>query len=210
MSTYYLFDMHVPTIADARIVDVVMTSGAQTEFRVDGLIPVKIPEGIRVDNPSNLSDLLAQKYQGILAQYPGFARIVYDDLLDPDDVFPIGMGKLGSRSTIGGHISTTTVDLFSTVLQFILVYEHNTWRYVDSNGRIERYYVEQPEGLYPARATLNYDGAGDYTETTSGALVVVNPGEEGSSLRAEFLMNGPLDVGPRSRLVHTGSWSVIY
>jgi hypothetical protein len=212
VSTYFLFDMHVPTIEDARIVDAIITSDPGAEFRVDGLTPIRVPGGVHVENPANLADLLQKKYQGILAQYPGFANIIHDDLLDGDDVVPIGMTKSGSRGMVGGKFQSTAVDvsgMTSAVTQCILVYEHYTWRYVDrKDGRIERYYVEEPESAHTARVSVN--GGSAWNVTTSGALLVPEPVEQGSSVIVELLEQNSLDTATNRRVVMCGSWALIF
>jgi hypothetical protein len=215
MSTYYLFDMHVPNIADARIVDTVLTTSDGAEFRVDGLTPVRVPDGVHVENPANLADLLQQKYAGILAQYPGFANIIYDDLLDADDVVShVGNTKLGMRSSIAGQFRTTDVDVSgvtAAITQCILIYEHFSWRYViPRDGRIERYYVEEPEASH--QALVSVDGGVAQNTTTSGSLVVVDPTDQGALVRVVLIINevSSLDVATERRVVNTGSWALIY
>src|SRR5690606_17909899 len=163
-----MFDMHVSNIADARLVDVVMTSEPGSEFRVDGLTPVRIPDGVHVENPANLTELLEQKYAGILAQYPGFTNVIYDDLLDADDVTTFSrVTKLGARGTIAGGFGSATVDVSASVAavtQCVLIYEHFTWRYaMPRDGRVERYYVEEPEAAHTASVTV--DGGSTFNDT---------------------------------------------
>jgi hypothetical protein len=213
MSTFYLMDMHVPVIANSRIVDVIMTTSPTEEIRVDGLTPIKIPEGVRVLNPANLPDLLAQKYAGILAQYPGFTKILFDDLLDPSGVQiagpPSNFRKSGSRSTIGGNFRTVATAALSTISECVFVCEHYTWKYVDSkNSRIERYYIEEPETLHTSQVSVN--GGTTFATTTSGNAITLLVGDQGSSVVIEFLSNLSSNLSVNNRLVHTGSWAVIY
>ena len=217
MSTYYLFDMHVPVISDARLVDVVTTSADAIELRVDGLTPIKVPEGVRVINPTSLTDLLEQKYAGLLAQYPGFGSIIYDSLLDAtgiqppssDDLLPLT--KTGSRSTIGGPFKSSLLapgmDVSPSVIsQCVLVYEHYTWRYVDPrDGRVERYYVEESDQNL---SSVSVNGGATFQTTTSGSLVSFLPGDQGSVLQVSLLEGG--STLSNNRLICTGSWAVIY
>ena len=212
MSLYYLVDPHVPVITNARIVDTVMTTNPTAEFRCDGLLPIKIPEGVRIENPSSLSDLLTQKYAGILAQFPGFVNILFDDLLDAAGVQltapPTYLRKSGSRGTIGGTFRTTAATAVAPVTQAVLVYEHYTWRYVDSrDGRVERYYVEAPESDFTAG--LRVKAGSSFQTTTSGSLVTFLLADQGTAVQAEFLASNPSPYID-NRLVHTGSWAVIY
>lgn len=218
MSTYYLVDMHVngtdeATIAaNARIVDVILTTSNTAEFRCDGLVPIKIPEGVKINNPSSVQDLLDQKYLGVLAQFPGFTNILSDSFIDATGVqltsLPTAMRKSGLRSTIGGTFRTTAATAALTVTQAILLYEHYTWRYVDSrDGRVERYYVEASETSLTAGLRVKAGSA--FQTTTSGSLVEFLVADQGTAVQVEFLASNP-DFYIDNRLVHTGSWAVIY
>jgi hypothetical protein len=205
--------MHVPVIANSRIVDVVMTGSSTEELRVDGLTPIKIPDGVRVVNPTSLSDILTQKYAGILAMYPGFGNIIYDDLLDPSGLeapdVSQALQKRGSRSTIGGRVQTLlsdpNLDVSPTVLsQCIVIYETYTIKYLDpKDGRFERYYIEGSETQHTIEVSSN-EGV-DFTESTSGALVEFPQGQQGSVVQLRFPASF---VG--NRLLHVGSWALVY
>lgn len=212
MSTFYLVDTHVPVITNARIVDTILTTSPTAEIRCDGLLPIKIPEGVKINNPTSLSDLLTQKYLGLLAQFPGFTNILFDDLLDPSGVQltapPTYLRKSGSRGTIGGAFRTTAATAVSTVTQAILVYEHYTWRYVDSrDGRVERYYIEEPETNWTAGLRVN--GGSSFQTTSSGSLVTFLLADQGTAVQAQFVASNP-SAYVDNRLLHTGSWAVIY
>lgn len=213
MTTYYLMDMHVADVANSRIVDVIGTPEPTSEIRVDGLTPIKVPDGVRVVNPTSLADILTQKYAGILALYPGFSNIVFDDLLDPGGLETTTpsttyMKKSGSRGTVGGMVQTLltdpNMDVSPTVIsQCIVVYETYTWRYVDpKNGRFERYYIEEPEVLHTVNVSVN--GGVNFTPTTSGSLVTFAL-TQGSVIQLKFSGDAV-----NNRLLHTGSWAVIY
>lgn len=213
MATIYLFDMHVPVLANARLVDVVSTTASDPEVRVDGLTPIKVPDGVRVVNPTSLTDLLAQKYAGILAMYPGLANIIYDDLLDGSGIEASGqVSKTGGRGSVGGACATLltdpNADVTPTVVsQCILVCEEFTWRYVDpKNGRLERYYVELPGSSVHG---LSVNGGASYSPATSGAVVAFPPAETGSLVNIR-LFNFDDSVTGDGRVKHIGSWAVIY
>lgn len=215
MSTYYLFDMHVGSIEDARIVDVITTTESGGEFRVDGLTPVRVPDGVHVENPQNLLDLLQQKYAGLLAQYPGFSHIIYDDLLDADDIVSYSrLTKLGARGSIAGGFRSTDLDvsgLVVAVTQFVLVYEHFTWRCViPREGHVERHYVEEPEAAH--RAIVSVNGGSTFVPAQSGALVVLEPSDQGASVRVGIIASDGevFDVATQRRVVSSGSWALIF
>lgn len=202
MSTYYLFDLHRADVdlLTARPVDVATTTPLSPSLRVDGLTPIRVPDGVRVANPANLGELLTQKHTGLLAQYPGFQNIVFDDLLDASgiDATTVDSARLGSRSTIGGSFRSLPIDLSGFILsQFVVVYEAYRWQYVDArDARVERHYVEEDATAFSV--SVSADGGGTFVETTSGAIATFDPSSTGSSL--------VVGVGaPRS-----GSWAVIY
>lgn len=220
MSTYYLFDMHVPGtsvgtgLENSKLVDVVQTDADTAEFRCDGLVPIKVPEGVRVVNPANLQDVLDQKYLSIFSKFAGFQYYLTDNLLDASIInltsppAPQFMKKAGSRATIGGNVRTNAFAAPITVTQCIVVYETFTWRYVDTrDGRFERYYVEEPDTLRPARVSVN--GGTNFTSTVSGGLVEFPALEQGTSIVLEFLSTNPSDLFQDGRLVHIGSFAVI-
>lgn len=213
MTTFYLMDMHVADTENSRIVDVVQTSDPTSEIRVDGLTPIKVPDGVRVVNPSSLTDIVTQKFAGILAMYPGFSNIVYDGLLDSDGLETTTpsttyLKKSGSRGTVGGKVQTSMVnpymDVAPTVIsQCIVVYETYTWRYVDPrSGRFERYYIEEPEALHAVQVSV--DGGVNFKVGTSGALMTFAL-TQGSRIQVRFSGDTV-----SNRLLHTGSWAVIY
>lgn len=217
MSTYYLVDMHGTATTEAaiasssRIVDVILTTSSTAEFRCDGLVPIKIPEGVRIDNPTSVADLLTQKYDGILAQFPGFTNMERDALIDTAGVQtaapPTKMRKTGLRGTTGGTFRTTVATAALSVTQAILVYEHYTWRYVDSrDGRVERYYIEAGDGI---TAGLRVKAGSAFQATTSGTLVEFLVADQGTAVQVEFLVSNPV-FHIDNRLIHTGSWAVIY
>lgn len=213
MATFYLFDMHVPNLADARLVDVVSTSPSDPEIRVDGLTPIKVPDGVRVVNPTSLTDLLAQKYAGIHAMYPGFGSIIYDDLLDGTGVEPSGdLSITGARGSVGGHVITSLADpnadvTPSVISQCIFVCEEFAWRYVDPrDGRLERHYIEHPEAA--VSHGISVDGGANFTAATSGAVVTFPPGMQGSIVQIKFFNFDQAGINDRVRRI--GSWAVIY
>lgn len=217
MSVIYLVDTQVTPITNSRIVDVILNPSATGEVRVDGLTPIRIPDGVRVVDPTSFSDLLTQKYAGILAQYPGFTNIIFDDLLDATGVQiaapPSDMRKSGERATVGGAFNATAVDVsaFGTLTQCVLVYEQFFWRYVDDkNGRIARYYVESPP-VAAHQVSVSANGGTDENLALSGDLVAFDLDEQGDSVQVEFKTAiGQAGTNAEGRLLQVGSWAVIY
>lgn len=213
MTTYYLVDMHVPNgslRSASRIVDTLETTSPGSEFRVDGLVPIRVPDGVRVVNPTSLDDLLTQKYLGILAQYPGFTHIASDDFLDDTGVDPaLGLAnrKTGWRATMAGGVETVAITLGLTVSQCILVFETFTWRITDSvTDRVARFYIEEPESLHDVSMSVN--GTDFTSNVNSGALIEIVPAEQGHTLKIQFGSQTTPDAP--LRLVNWGSWALVY
>lgn len=215
MARYYLFDMHAANIADARLVDVVSTSPGSPEIRIDGLTPVRIPDGVEITNPTSLEDLLDQKRAGIQALYPGFRYIAWDDLLEPSGISlaPIedapgsaGQTTIGSRGTIGGAIETVDQVLAeATVTQCVVKFEVYAIRYANPRGgRVARYYVEEPDiGLTQVWASTS--GTMANTLVTEGAITTFGAGQVGNTLRLRFALSVIVPPVPR-----IGYWAVLY
>lgn len=217
MSVIYLVDTQVTPITSSRIVDVILNPSATGEVRVDGLTPIRIPDGVRVVDPTSFSDLLTQKYAGILAQYPGFANIIFDDLLDTAGVQitapPANMRQSGERATMGGAFNAVVVDVsaFGTLKQCVLIYEQFYWRYVDDkNGRLARYYVESPP-VAAHQVSISATGGTQETLALSGDLVSFDLDEQGDDVQVEFKTPvGQAGTNAVGRLLQTGSWAVVY
>lgn len=213
MSTFYLIDAHTNPVGNSQINEVVSDT-FPGQVRCDGNFVVRIPDGVKVVNPTNLSDLLTQKYAGILAQYPGFTSIVYDDLLDSTAMIPpAGNGsttKRGERGTFGysytGGFVTTMVDVSPTVIsQAIVVFEIFKYVLTDSKtGGATRYYRELSTLDTPWRLSVN-NNVDTQVVTYSGQLVTFAPSEQGSEV---VLKNVTGTTG--DPFYQVGSWAVIY
>lgn len=214
MSKYYLLDMHVPDIEEARIVDVLEASPGSPEIRIDGLTPIRVPDGVRVINPTSLTDILDQKRAGVHALYPGFANIVWDDLLDASGMEPqltdIGHSKIGSRGTIGGDVQTLDIDVSGTgiVTQCVVVYEIYSWRYRDSrDGRFERYYVEESDS---GVVTISANGGVSTVTVSEGAITTFSPPQQGSLLQLQFSLAASGSLTANRTVLQVGYWAVLY
>jgi hypothetical protein len=98
MSALYLIARH----DQPDILDVQESTPNVVGPSVSGRFVVKVPDGIPIDTPSDLGDLLTQKAQGFMLVYAGFTQVVADDLLDTpvaDFVNSFGI-TAGNRATI--------------------------------------------------------------------------------------------------------------
>ena len=69
MSIYYLID---PFTAAGDITDVITGSPSLNPINATGSTVIRIPDGVALnDDPTNLADLLNEKYDGLLAFYEG-------------------------------------------------------------------------------------------------------------------------------------------
>jgi hypothetical protein len=84
MNVHYLIDTHANPIDGARVVDVMTPADGLTQ--TSGSFVVQVPSSVGIKDPENLSDLLLKKHEGLLAVYAGFPNIVYDDLMNIDDI----------------------------------------------------------------------------------------------------------------------------
>jgi hypothetical protein len=92
MSTLYLLDSHNPTINSSRVVDVVR--GSWSNVPLNGKFPVLVPDDVNfAGQPANAGDLSTAKYAALLARYPGFENISYDDFYTEPSVVPYPSGN---------------------------------------------------------------------------------------------------------------------
>ena len=101
MTTLYLIDTFGSPVSGSTILDVVESPTGTTSLT--GCFVVRVPEGLPVQKPTNLGDLLTKKYAAYLAYYASFTKIAYDDLLDTVDVNLVAAGTagmFGDRGTI--------------------------------------------------------------------------------------------------------------
>jgi hypothetical protein len=195
MSIYYLIEAHTTPVLNSQINDVREPSfdALGRAFVVTtGNFPIRIPETVKLArDPTSLSDLLSLKYEGILANYPGFSDIVYDDFLDDTGYTFSGtlITKRGERLSVGLHGSTltsTAINVAPTVVtQCVPNVEYFRWRYSNpKSGRVERIYEEIDTGTLPAISVSANNGT-NYTSGGSGvggSYVNFPVGQTGSSL----------------------------
>jgi len=210
MSTLYFFEAHNNVLANSGIDDTVQS---EVPVAFNGSFVVRVPNGVRLDGnpPSTLSDLLLQKYVGLLALYPGFTNIVYDEMTDATGFVPASQAgvTLGSRGTISilgtGQAETTMVVLASTPNDCIVTWEAfdvtETNPATGTDNRLIREYDEVDASDLVVQASfnngLNFQGVLD------GTLQTIAPGVQGNQLILRITNN----VASRRWL---GSWAVIY
>lgn len=209
MSLLYLIDAHTTVLANSPINDVIQADFGET-VNVTGNFVVNIPSGVVLEDAApSLSSLLTQKYAAVFSRYPGFAEIVYDDMLDDsgiDDAGSVGIttGSRGSNSLLanGSEMLTQAVNLGSAPTDCIFTWE--VFQYTVSNpsdGPGKREYQE----VDPASITveLSFDNGSTFTEITEGVYFSIPLGAQGSQFVAKF-------SNASSNRYWIGSWALMY
>ena len=207
MSMLYFFEGHNNVLANSGIDDTIQ---AADPVNIDGSFVVRVPNGVRLDDdpPATLADLQIQKYRGLLALYPGFANIVYDDCTDASGFTlasqtGVTLGSRGTISILGAGVAETDMFvLISTPNDCVVYWE--AFNIVESNpamnGRFTRSYDEVDSTDFTVQAS--FDNGANFTAVTEGTLHTISPLVQGNQLILRFT-----NAGSRRWL---GSWAVIY
>jgi len=216
MSTHYLFDAHTAPIGDSKLREVSFQAGTAAVINITGAFPVQVDDHVQLDNSIlTLSDVLTEKYAGLLATYPGFTRITFDDLLDAANVDTSGPSsttnmQTGERYAMnlapGGVLQSTAVALTGPdPTEAIVVWEtfindgtSHTTR--DERGRV----LYEQKNDTGATASVSFDGGANFNSVTSGGLLSIPLAQRGLS----FIIRLTNALGFET--VYPASWAVIY
>lgn len=217
MSTHYLFDAHTTPVTDARLRDVSYQPGTDASFNYTGTFPVQVDDHVQLDNDvATLSEVLTEKYAGLLNTYPGFTRIAFDDLLDAANIDTGVMSsttgvQLGERyrMRIGpgvGILQSTAVALTPPdPVEAIIVWETFQQDGVSNGSRdLRGSHVFEEKGATGATAEVSFDGGLNFNAVTSGGLLSIPLAQRGIS----FVIRLTNALAPT--LAHPTSWAVIY
>lgn len=200
MATYYLIDAHTAAINSSEINSVKTTTSGFV--RCDGNFVIKVDDNTHLSSdPTDLTDLLTKKYQGILARYPGFSYIVYDDCLNSSDLIPSPSNhnqQFTDRYGFRGHntsIMTPVVNLAASASQFILLVETAERVWVMESGHPTCYYKEVP---YPASESIDINGT-TFASSSLGTLITLPSAT--STIQLTFHMKDPASIL---------SWALVY
>jgi hypothetical protein len=209
MGTVYLVDAHNLTLADSEINDTIPLEYGDT-LPIMGSFPVSIPFGVPVDgNPSDLTDLITKKYTGLLAYYPGFTYIDYDDCLDATgwDTSLYEGYTLGERLTTSiydtGTLQSNAVTLTGTAPSEALV----TWdvfqltRANPKDGILVREYQEVDAANLQCQ--VSFDNGSSWQIVIDGVLFSIPPASQGTNFIIQF-------TTATSGRYWLGSWAVLY
>jgi hypothetical protein len=216
MSVHYLID---PFTTNGDVIDVV-TAPENGQTEATGATIIRIPDGVPIrDNPTNRTELIAEKYDAMLASYPGFENILADPCLDTltFDVanslraqFSDGWVNHSAQPFISPLGSSGFITSVTSLLpnpapeQAILVWEE--YSFVDSDdidGRFRRTYQEE-EGIFTVETS--FDGGANTQSVSNGGVINIPPAEQGTDFQIVFLnvYNSP------PTKVYLGSWALIY
>ena len=209
MSAHYLVDLFANPFANASILDVRNPPTGQSLS--NGVLVVRVPDGVRVQRPVDYTDLVTQKYAGLLGFYAGFTRIAFDDLIDVLSVNTATSSKvlLGDRSSIAlypaGVLETVSTPLSgAAATQAILLWE--TYEYTDAddkNDRFQRTYSEVPSDPSNITCQVSFNGGLTFNAITDGATLNIPLLDQGTNLVVRFT-NASLSK------LFLGSWALIY
>lgn len=207
MSAYYLIDTHAPTLAAARILDVV--DGASFA-NMTGASVIRVPDYISVQDPSSVSNLLTKKYAGLLAFYSGFtfSYVTYDDLLDTLGInLTVSSGILGQRGNVSLQpsnilVSTATPLVGLPPASAVVTWESFSVAYADpAGGHTSRQYNE--EAASDLTCFVSFDGGATFLPATDGATLTIPPASQGTSFIIRF-------TNTAATRRYVGSWAVLY
>jgi len=208
---HYLHDVHSNPVSTARVIDVVYPTSGQTAL--DGVFVIRVPEEVAVKDPADLTDVLTQKYQGILASFTTSTRIAYDDMLDTSGINIPSSSQLllGERNNVGlfpGSVLRSSVVTLTgaNATQAYLVWELFEVIYSDpATGRATRTYSEiaSTPSFVTAEVTFN-NNATPFLPISNGNVLNVDPADRGTSFVVRFTN------AHATKRLYLASWAVVY
>jgi hypothetical protein len=218
VSTHYLVSMF-----NDEINDVVVATGSPPTTSAVGNYIVRVPDDVKVQNPTSVANLLTQKYAGILGSYGLFTQITYDDFQDATGIDFAGSAGVisGKRSSVGlypthGGVNSILKSTNNGIVwggpgagppQAILTYE--VYEYVDVDDKtlpFQRSYRELTPDT-DLSAEVSFNGGATWISALDKVLINVPSLARGTQLTVRFTRTTDIDVRAR---VHIGSWAVVY
>jgi len=212
MGTLYLIDAHNTVLLSSKINDVANLIAGDTHS-LRGSFPVNVPFDIPIDgNPTDLNDLITKKYLGILAIYPGFNHILFDEQIDASD-WGTGSGSiaytLGFRQNNSVHggasdfLVSTTQALSSTPDTAVLRFEF--FQYIEADP-ISGQYTRAYQDITTASDIVfevSFNGGTSYLAVSNGVLVNIPLGSQGNQFKVRIHRTAGTPA-------FIGSWAVVY
>lgn len=212
MSKHYLIDGHTNPVTNSEINEVNFRP-ASNASPMAGNFVIRVDDDLDVSpgDIHTLSELLTEKYTAILAFYPGFANIVYDDMLDATG-WNAGTTQgafLGDRLTVGWWASGQTLDTNAVALGGTPVEAIVTWEAFSvalsnpKTGRCIPTYTEEDSATIRCDASFNNKST-FINSVANGGLITIAPADQGTQLVLRFRWQSG------STRLRIGSWACIY
>lgn len=216
MGSLYLIDTHSAVLATSKINGTVSSpSGYSTAVPIRGSFVINVPFDVPLDGvPQDLGDLITKKYLGILAMYPGYQNILFDEQTDAVGwVFPptlpasVALGTMGGRQNnsviTGGTLESANTALLSTPQTCVLRWDAFEYLYDDATSVAgQRQYREaDPDGFV---VSVSFNGGSTWNQVQQGLIFSIPLADQGSSFRIAFQRSGPI---PK---LYLGSWALVY
>jgi hypothetical protein len=210
MPTLYMINAHNSTLASSEINDTVNLANGFTESRaLRGSFAIGVPFDIGLQSvPTDLTDLITKKYAGMLAAYPGYENILFDEQIDANGwSFPPATGSarctVGERQntslSTGGTIESATTALGSTPAAVIVRWEAFVYGYSDTVGRT---YTEADPALF--NVFVSFNNGSTWNNVTNRIFYSIPLADQGSNFKIRFQRNAG------ATKVHLGSWAIVY
>jgi hypothetical protein len=209
-TVHYLVDLFDAPVASAKINDVIAATTGVSE--INGNFVVRVPGDVSVQNPTNLAELLTQKYAGLLAANAGFTEVIWDDLLDAshtDTAAPNVEGRFGDRGTIvinpGKVFQSTVISPIPGFAPSQAVVTWETFEYVDVDPRSDRI-VRSYGGTWAdlvSTCEVSFDNGVSFFAVTDGGVVNIPLVSQGT----DFIIR---ITNTTAAPIHLGSWAVVY
>lgn len=212
MGTVYMIDSHTPVLLDSEINDTIPIETGETQI-LNGSFPVNVPFGIPIDGaPADLTELLTQKFTGLLAFYPGYMNLDYDEGIDSSgwdaaNSQGVCIGDRGTSHIIDGGALRSNVTVLSSAPSAAII----TWEVFEILGfltenakdgvKVSRYEEKDPSDL---TVWASFDGGTTWINpVTEGVQFSILAWQQGTN----FIIRFSNSSGDR---LWVGSWAVIY
>jgi hypothetical protein len=163
------------------------------DFPIGGLFIVDLPDGSQITDPTDYTDLKSKKSAAILAMYPDFPNIVYNEL---HNAFAINTSAPGHRALLGdyewiltaldvdnGRVTTVTSALAGTAIELVPLWAVFQLNFTTGDAnQIDAYYVEAD----PSDITVEISVDGGITYDTATSNVALTPTVPGASMILRF------------------------
>jgi hypothetical protein len=216
MGSLYLIDTHSAVLANSKINDTVSSpAGFATDIPIRGSFVVNVPFDVPLDGiPQDLGDLITKKYLGILAMYPGYQNILFDEQIDSVGwVFPptlggsVAIGTMGNRQTnsvvSNGTLESGTTVLASNPQTCVLRWEAFEYTYDDTTSvQGQRNYREADPDWFVVLVSFN--GGSTWNIVQNGLIFSIPLVDQGANFRIAFQRTGPIQK------LYLGSWALVY